>query len=135
MTDRLITPEGEALARKALAQIDANPGSFNQSAWGYRTECRTVACMAGHVNMAAGATAHETLQGIYFFEGQEHHAEPLARELLGISYEHGETLFQTGNTRADLGAIVDALVAGDEAELEERYPYWDDDEDDDEDGA
>lgn len=130
MTDRLITPEGEALARKALAQIDANPSSFNQSTWGYRTECGTVACMAGHVILAAGGeVVPDGRPNIYRYQDAEWHAETLARKLLGVSREHGETLFQLTNRREDLGAIVDALVAGDEAALDEFAPYYTDDDD------
>lgn len=129
MTDRLITPEGEALARKALAQIDANPCSFNQSTWGYRTECGTVACMAGHVILAAGGEVVPSgLMGLYRYQGEDRSAPDLARELLGVSYDHADALFQAANTREDLGAIVDALVAGGEAELDARAPYYTDDD-------
>jgi hypothetical protein len=116
-TTRLLSPEGERLARVALARIDADPSSFDQGSWGYEGDCGTVACLAGHVAMAAGATFD---RGVYRYLGGAYDAESLAVELLGTDQGSADVLFDGANSRADLGRMIDDLAAGRAIE----YPGW-----------
>jgi hypothetical protein len=126
MTDRLISEEGERLYREALQRIDADPESWDQASFGYRrftltpageTECGTVACLAGHIIMAAGGSfagvATYVMPG-----GLKESAEPLARRLLGIDMAAANALFEAGNTREDLDIMLKSLVNG------ERPKVW-----------
>jgi hypothetical protein len=111
MTDTLITPEGEKLAREALRRIDLNPESWDQTTFGSTTACGTVACLAGHVIMAAGGEPSTDL-GDYVLDGQTRFAADLARELLGINRASAEVLFAANNDREDLEQLVNDLAAG-----------------------
>jgi hypothetical protein len=46
--------ENAELGRLALKQIDTFPDTFSMSTWGIRTECGTVACLAGHAMLCSG---------------------------------------------------------------------------------
>jgi len=74
------------LGMLALKRIESDPESFDMRWWAAVTDCGTVACLAGHVMLAAGYT----LRGQSFIrpdgsyvpsEGQE------ATHLLGLSDE------------------------------------------------
>jgi hypothetical protein len=46
--------ENIMLAKLALKQIDTFPDTFRMSCWGRKSDCGTVACIAGHVLLQDG---------------------------------------------------------------------------------
>jgi len=76
-------------ARTALANIDAQPRSLDMSVWGVLTECGTVACLAGHVLLAAGYELREAGGHGYVFRRPDgkvvYHPEEEAEAVLGTN--------------------------------------------------
>lgn len=58
------------LGREVLDQADAHPDSFDMGGWAYaspRSECGTVACLAGWAMLKRGYTYHQSGAGVVAF--------------------------------------------------------------------
>jgi hypothetical protein len=49
-----LSAEARALLHKAADQIEAKPETLDMGVWNYEEDCGTVACIAGHIVIAAG---------------------------------------------------------------------------------
>ena len=103
-----------ALADEALANIEADPETWDQKGW----RCGTACCFAGHVALAAGWSwlnpenpddAHVTKNGIQM------HAEYAADLELGFESGRGYStgIYHGTNTLEDLQGYVEALTGVD----------------------
>lgn len=115
-----------ALAYGVLDQIDANPESHNQGWWFIRQDCDTTGCFAGLTCTLSGDRPDFGDQYYPFnSDGSERgwtytssvrtpgggysNAPSHAQELLGIDDASADRLFNGGNTRADLGRLVEEI--------------------------
>lgn len=118
------------LAKRVLAQIEADPATWNQEHWAYKTECGTSYCFAGW----ALKLAYQEPQ--FLFWGYDDEAtyvrlpkgettiSSAADAVLGISQAQGELLFWAENTLDDLRAYVQQLGETGELTPSARYIAW-----------
>ncbi|GIF08715.1 hypothetical protein [Actinoplanes siamensis] len=103
-------------AYAVLDQIDARPELHNQSAWFHRTigGCGTAACFAGWTSLLAGDEPlwthdYQNQTDAVIGGGKRRYIEARATELLGIDPDQADALFYGGNTREDLGRLVEQI--------------------------
>jgi len=128
------------LLRKVLSQIDAEPDSWVQRAWGLQwrsltgmvvcqvlsvedvvKSCDTAFCIAGHVALLEGWAPPEWEDGEaaedwISVDGHLDSVSDVARRALGLTHCEAEMLFDSDNSRAD----VDRIAAGIAARAGER---------------
>lgn len=106
-------------AYTALDAIDADPTSWVQGVWA-EDDCGTAGCIARHIANAAG---HPEGSYYYVADGAAGHVADHAAQLLGYDTYFGQLpkfkfdcyrdcyrdLFDAGNTREDLGVIVEKM--------------------------
>jgi hypothetical protein len=99
------TPNAE-LAYAVLDQIDAHPETWNQATW----DCGTSACIAGWAVRLSGGRSEERFPVTVVVDGPPEivglEVGEAAMVLLGSDCLTADDLFDSGNTRADLGRLV-----------------------------
>lgn len=117
-----------ALAYRVLDHIDAHPEQWNQGLYIGKAECGTVACFAGWTCLLSGETPSyfgdgQTETSWLTFNGDQIPVADRAEQLLGVDryIELGEggadDLFGGGNSREDLGELVEELFGPRPADL------------------
>ncbi len=81
--------------RTLAHELRADPESYDQSTWGYETECGTVACVAGHAAKLAGLPLNR--RGSLIAKA--------AREWLGIDSAAASTLFNSDPRHEHEGCV------------------------------
>lgn len=107
-----MTGPNAELAYRVLDHIDADPETWNQEWWFTVTECGTAACFAGWACTLSGDRPDIGKRGLYFstvFTAHGLYADVAARacDLLGITAEDADDLFDPRNTREDLDRLVE----------------------------
>jgi len=105
------------LLTRTLAYIEDHPREWNQGAWAVQTSCGTAYCFAGTAVHLAQPDAE-----FNFDDGAPRVAwsvndRPVgasAAELLGLSEDDADRLFEPGNTLTDLRREVARLVQNQE---------------------
>lgn len=118
------------LAYRVLDAIDADPKSWDQGTWASRAGCGTSACFAGWTCILSGDTPKfwpDEADAEYVYTGDEERWIPArAADLLHVNqslvFDHlgtiGERrLFDSGNTREDLGRLVEEIFGPRPAQL------------------
>jgi hypothetical protein len=119
----------EALDR-ALAAIDADPDSWNQGSWAYKTSCGTAYCVAGWAAVQAGGqmiwgpeddeTGYSDAMLVRLpSSGTEVYIEDFAQSVLDLTDAQAGALFGGSNTRAELQLIRDMLAADPDVSAED----------------
>lgn len=112
------------------------PSAWDQEHWGIETSCGTQACIAGKTVLDAGGefvNGEVKSTGVTYFsearmpDGEIVHIETQAAKLLGLEH-FGEynALFKGGNDYAAAAAVIDALIAGEDADEARREVAEDD---------
>jgi len=105
-----VTAPNAQLAYRVLDQIDAHPELWDQGVWIIRKngDCGTAGCFAGWACLLSGASPYfdgdRPVTAYVMQDGVMARVEHLAEDLLGI--DDGGELFDTANTREDLGRLV-----------------------------
>jgi hypothetical protein len=111
-----MTPIDEALLRKTMEHISAEPESWNQRVWRSVDSCGTVACLAGWTATLAGGqwirsalSAEDEDAAAMTFDGYVL-PKDRAQRLLGLTELEAYALFSASNSWDDLRAIAHLLV-------------------------
>lgn len=105
---------GEALARKSLEKIKADPAAWDQKVWLQDDECGTVGCIAGWATVLSGDVSQLVLGER---KPRNHHlwdrssTYQSARRLLELSEEQAARLFSTDNSLADIERLIDEFYS------------------------
>ncbi|QJY46695.1 hypothetical protein [Pseudonocardia broussonetiae] len=87
----------EDLLRRVLDHITTHPDQHSQDWWARRTDCGTVACIAGHTVLLTGHTIDFETPDEYGNHGTKlidrRRVEDVAAELLGLNAEQAWRLF------------------------------------------
>jgi hypothetical protein len=103
------------LAYRVLDHIDANPEQWRQKEWISRldgADCGTAGCFAGWASLLSGDepgwafSDDDTTDIVVLDDESTPWVGDRAAELLGITTEQQDELFDGWNTREDLGRLV-----------------------------
>ena len=105
------------LLRKVLAHIDAHPEEWDQEFCGYRSLCRTYACVAGHALILSGEPldwSRGSLRGLRTVLPVRTFLPRVlddAEQLLGLTPLESRDLFRGVNDRADVQRVAERIAA------------------------
>lgn len=118
------------LLRKALEHITEHPEEWKQGFWVTKYDCGTVYCLAGHVAIMTGHEIDWGSEAWRFAPDREatlasgvvggQYISDVAREALGLSRDHAETLFCGSNTLPELWELAHSYTNG-EIEIPEQF--------------
>lgn len=128
MTDNDLPKPDIARLRRVLAKIDAEPETWDQTAYALKHDCGTCYCIAGHVVVDEGhkisfgdfgntcSTAWFTDDGVRVFD--------IASKLLGLTEEEAVLMFDAHNDRDDIQRYAERIAerAGEKLWATSRFP-------------
>lgn len=107
------------LLKKVRQQIEDHPELHSQFSYGVRTPCGTTHCIAGWALSLSGVDLKWTEEGYLDWverDGVSTHPGEVARELLGLTREEGDTLFLALDSEFALRNLDDAIEAAERGE-------------------
>lgn len=123
---------------RALAHIEAHPEQHDQGVWLRKVDCGTAACLAGWVVIQeypeAGFVRDRYDIGNTYSrvdilpEGEAPLVDEVASQLLGITSDQADALFDESNTIGHLRAMRDLLAADENVYGDELEAVREDDE-------
>lgn len=109
-------PANIPLLRSILQQIDRDPSSWDQTAWGVRTDCGTAYCIAGHACVMTNRHVRweqdkydlSVFYAQFTVDGRD--IEDAASDALGLTQREADLLFDAYRSREQIQVIAEHIA-------------------------